>query len=160
MFGKKKTLDLHAVFAGDVVAIGEVPDPVFAEKMLGDGFAVAPADDVTRLEVLSPVKGTVTKVFRTLHAVTFATEEGVDVLVHIGLETVELGGQGFEALVAKGDAVEPGTPIMAVDAMAVRAAGKNLITPVVLTDATNVSAVNVIKGTTEASAKVATAKLD
>lgn len=158
MRGNEHTLELHAVFAGDVLPVDDVPDPVFAEKMLGDGFAMVPPEDQAYFTVLSPLKGSVTRVFRTLHAVTFATEYGVEVLVHIGLDTVSLGGLGFAALVAKGDFVEPGTPIIAVDAAAVRSAGKNLITPVVLVRDKDVVAFNVTKGVAQAGARIAIAQ--
>lgn len=147
MFGLgKKKIKVHSVFSGDVSGVDTVPDPVFSQRMLGDGFAVTPADDAGVLEVLSPAAGTLSKLFKTLHAFAVTTDEGLEILVHIGLETVVLKGEGFEALAAQGDRVEAGTPIVRVDAEQIRSAGTNLITPVVFTKGKQVSSVDVEQG--------------
>ncbi|MFC5370390.1 PTS sugar transporter subunit IIA [Arcanobacterium bovis] len=132
MFGLSKKAELHAPFAGNVVDVSQVPDPVFSQKMLGEGFAVQP-DDGDELTVLAPVAGEIVKVFKTGHAFAMRTDQGVEVLVHIGLETVELKGEGFNVLAESGQSVQAGEPIVKVDAARVKAAGYNLITPVVLT---------------------------
>lgn len=141
-FGKKK-VQLAAPFPGQVVSIDDVPDPVFAGRMLGDGFAVVPGDDVAVLEVSAPCAGKLAKVFKTGHAFALVSDEGLEVLVHIGLETVELKGEGFEALAATGDHVDAGQPIIRVDLAAVRASGRNPITPVVCTKAKQVEKLEV-----------------
>ncbi len=133
-FGKKK-VELRRPFDGDQVALDAVPDPVFAQKMLGDGFAVEPAADATVIDVVAPCAGKLAKVFRTKHAFALISDEGLELLVHIGLETVELQGEGFEALAATGDHVDAGQPVIRMDVAAVRAAGRNPITPVVCTNA-------------------------
>ncbi|MDO5035086.1 MAG: glucose PTS transporter subunit IIA [Actinomycetaceae bacterium] len=146
MFGLgKKKVDFHPVFAGDVVTFDDVPDAVFQDRMLGEGYAVVP-QEVDTLDVLAPVDGTVSKVFRTLHAFAMKTEDGLDVLVHIGLGTVELGGKGFTELASKGQVVKAGDPVIRVDAAAVRAAGLNLVTPVVFTKKKQVQSVDVTEG--------------
>lgn len=156
MFGLgKKKVSVHAVFTGEVVAISEVPDPVFAQGMLGEGFAVIP-DETGALDVLSPLTGTVTKVFKTLHAYAIRTEEGVDVLVHVGLETVDLKGEGFTALVSEGQDVAAGDPLVSVDGELLREKGINLITPVVFTEKKQVEGIDVRTGHANGGDEVAT----
>lgn len=157
-FGKKKA-ELIAPFAGEVIEISAVPDPVFSGGMLGPGFAVIPAEDATLVEVGAPVSGRLVKVFRTLHAFGMVSDEGVEVLVHIGLETVELGGEGFEALVADGERVEAGQPVIRVDAAAVRASGRDPITPVVFSKRKQVGETSVRTGSAKAGQKVCTGVL-
>ncbi len=152
-FGAKK-VDLVAPFAGEVVTIGQVPDPVFAQRMLGDGFAVIPAADQTSVEVGAPVDGELTQVFGTRHAFAIKAASGLEVLVHIGLDTVELGGEGFEALVEAGANVSAGQPIIRVDLAALRSAGRNPITPVVCTEADQVGSLKASTGPATAGAKV------
>lgn len=112
-FGKKKNKEkvLYAVAKGQVKPISEVKDPVFSQKMMGDGFAVSPENNA----VFAPVEGTVIAVFPTKHAMTFKTSDGVDVLVHIGLDTVSLDGEGFNILVSENQEVTPQTQIAEVD---------------------------------------------
>ena len=119
-----------APFSGRVVPLDEVPDPVFAERMLGDGVAVDPEEGLA----VAPVAGRVVVLHSASHAFAIETEEGVRVLVHIGLETVHLRGDGFERLVQEGDRVESGQPIVRFDLERIRAAGYSLLSPVVLPD--------------------------
>ncbi|MBV8901431.1 MAG: PTS glucose transporter subunit IIA, partial [Verrucomicrobia bacterium] len=81
-----------APLSGPVVPLGDVPDPVFAQRMAGDGLAIDPVDN----RVLSPCDGKVAQVHRKRHAVTLVTPEGVEILIHVGIETVNLNGEGFE----------------------------------------------------------------
>ncbi len=85
---------IHAPFSGKTVPLTEVPDPVFARKMVGDGVAILPESDL----LLSPVGGTLTHLFPTGHAAGITTDEGLEILVHIGINTVELKGDGFTVL--------------------------------------------------------------
>lgn len=134
MFGLgKKKISVVAPFAGEVVAMDQVPDPVFAQRMLGDGIAVNPPQRAGVIEVGAPIAGTVRKIFKTLHAFAIIGDDGAEVLVHIGLETVELKGEHFEALVEAGAHVDAGQPIMRVDVDAIREKGLTPITPVVFT---------------------------
>ncbi|NHU85554.1 PTS glucose transporter subunit IIA [Kocuria sp. JC486] len=119
-------------FAGRAVPLTEVPDPVFAQGMVGPGAAVVPAQDAAKLTVVAPVAGTVMKAMP--HAVAVVTEAGQGVLVHVGLDTVELKGEGFEVLVEKKQNVTAGQELLRVDAAAVRAKGYNLCSPVVVMD--------------------------
>ena len=103
---------LLAPFTGPVVPLADVPDPVFAEGMFGDGIGIDPLDNV----LVSPCDGTITHLARTHHAVTLRTEEGAEILVHIGIDTVELGGKGFTPKVEQGATVRAGEPLIEFDA--------------------------------------------
>ena len=102
--GKDKGNVIYAPCKGRVVPLAEVPDPVFADKVLGDGFAVIPADG----RIYAPADGEVAMVFDTLHAVTLTSTQGAEILIHIGLDTVTLKGEPFKAHVAAGDKVKKG----------------------------------------------------
>lgn len=137
-------VDVRAPFAGDVVELSQVPDASFAQGMVGEGFAVMP-DAVDAFDVCAPVDGTITMVFKTRHAFGMKTADGLDLLIHIGIDTVELKGEGFTALAKKGDTVTAGTPIIAVEAQKLRERGVNLITPVVCPTAQQVAGVDIAR---------------
>lgn len=101
MFFQKKTTIVSPV-TGEVIPLSNVKDEVFSTKMMGDGFAVIPQDD----QIYAPVKGTITSVFPTKHAISIVTKNGREVLIHIGIETVDLKGSGFEVLVNEGQVVK------------------------------------------------------
>lgn len=137
-------VDVCAPFAGDVVELSQVPDTSFAQGMVGEGFAVTP-DAVDAFDVCAPVDGTITMIFKTRHAFGMKTADGLDLLIHIGIDTVELKGEGFTALAKKGDTVTAGTPIIAVEAQKLRERGVNLITPVVCPTAKRVAGVDIAR---------------
>lgn len=120
-------------FAGAAVPLSEVPDPVFAQGMLGPGAAVVPDENAGKLAVVAPVAGTIMKAMP--HAVALVTESGHGVLVHVGIDTVQLKGEGFEVLVEKNQTVTAGQELLRVDAQKVTAQGYDLISPVVFMDA-------------------------
>ena len=113
---------------GEVKPLSAVPDPTFADEVMGPGLAIEPTGDTVR----SPAPGRVGHIFDTGHAVAIVTDDDVEILVHIGLETVGMGGDGFELLVKTGDLVDEGTPLVRVDLAKIREAGHPTITPVVL----------------------------
>ncbi len=115
---------------GKAIPIEQVPDDVFAEKIMGDGVAVMPTDGA----IYSPVDGTVATVAETLHAYGFESEDGVEMLVHFGLETVALGGKGFTSHVQEGDKVKAGQLVAEADMEFLKAQGINTVTPVVICD--------------------------
>lgn len=129
-FGKRK-LKLAAPVAGRIIDITEVADDVFSSKMMGDGFAVEPSAEADT--IVAPCDGEVTLVAKTLHAVALRAD-GVELLIHVGLDTVELAGEGFHALVKAGDQVRRGTPVLQFDRAALEAQGKRLTTMLVLTN--------------------------
>ena len=127
----KKELLIRAPLSGTAVPITDVPDPVFGEKVMGDGLAIRPSDG----RICSPVDGTVTSVAASKHAYALQTAEGVDVLVHFGLDTVSLNGEGFTPAVQEGDQVKAGDLLCQVDLEVIRSAGLENITPVTFPDA-------------------------
>ncbi|MDO5734285.1 MAG: PTS glucose transporter subunit IIA [Eubacteriales bacterium] len=129
---KKKKVEVIAPFPGAVMPISEVPDPVFSQKMVGDGFAVRPEGTV--VECRAPVDGELSMIFPTGHAFGIKMENGFEVLVHLGLDTVELDGKGFEVLLKQGDTVKQGDIVIKMDTELIKAAGKDTITPVVFTN--------------------------
>ena len=145
LFGKNEGINnatqLYAPMSGAVVPVTEVPDPAFAEGMLGDGIAVIPADG----RVFAPCDATVDMMFTTGHAVSLTTESGAEILIHMGLETVTLEGKAFEVKVASGDKVSKGQVLMIADLEAIRAAGLNTITPMLVCNSADFS---VVKKTT------------
>lgn len=130
MFGTKQK-KICAVADGEAVAIDEVPDEVFASRMLGDGFAVEPE----RGEIVSPVDGEITSITETKHAYTITSNDGLEILVHIGIDTVALGGRGFESFVREGARVSVGDVIARVDLSFVKDSGYHTVIPVVITNA-------------------------
>ena len=142
--GDAAGVDVRAPFAGDVVELSQVPDASFAQGMVGEGFAVMP-DAVDAFDVCAPVDGTITMIFKTRHAFGMKTADGLDLLIHTGIDTVELKGEGFTALAKKGDTVTAGTPIIAVEASKLRERGVNLITPVVCPTAKQVAGVDIAR---------------
>lgn len=126
-------LDLYAPADGQLIPITEVNDQVFSKKMLGDGFAVQP----TANDIVSPVVGKVTSIFPTKHAIGLLMENGLEVLVHMGLDTVELKGEPFEILVADGQTVAAGTPLAKMDREKVISLGKGTDIIVVFTNLEN-----------------------
>lgn len=114
---------------GTCISIEEVPDPVFSAKMMGDGFAVIPAGD----EVVAPVDGEIEMLPSSRHAFGMKTKSGVEILVHIGLDTVKLEGRGFTALQKQGSRVKAGTPVIRVDRKWMEEKGINLTTMLVFT---------------------------
>lgn len=119
---------LAAPVAGEVIPLSEVPDKMFSAGTMGQGFAVQPTDGT----FTSPVAGEIAMIFPTKHAFAVTTPDGVQVLVHIGLETVALKGDGFEVLAAKGDHVEAGDPVIRANLDAIRPKVPSLVTPVIV----------------------------
>lgn len=119
---------VHAPLAGSVAPLSEVDDPVFADGVMGPGAAIRPESS----EVLAPVAGHLAKLFPGGHGLAIETTDGVQVLVHVGLETVHLKGEGFELIAAEGDDVEVGTPLVRVDLDHLAELEIDLITPVVV----------------------------
>jgi sugar PTS system EIIA component len=124
------TVTVHAPLAGEVVALADVPDPVFAGQIVGAGIAIEPEDGATEVVVVAPVTGRVAKVHP--HAFVVVAESGDGVLVHLGIDTVKLGGNGFTVHAAQGDRLELGAPVITFDPTAVRGAGFSAVCPVVV----------------------------
>ncbi|MBR7122661.1 MAG: PTS glucose transporter subunit IIA [Oscillospiraceae bacterium] len=125
---KKKTDDFYAPMAGKAVPITQVPDPTFAEGMLGNGIAIEPAEG----KVYAPCDATVDMMFTTGHAVSLVADCGAEVLIHVGLETVSLEGKPFTVHVANGDKVKKGQLLLEADIEVIKAAGLPTITPMLI----------------------------
>ena len=152
---KGVTEEVYSVADGQVIALEQVKDPVFAQKMMGDGFAVEPANG----NIVSPVSGTVSSIFPTKHALGLVTEAGLEVLVHIGLDTVSLEGKPFTVHVAEGQKVAAGDLLVTADLDAIRAAGRETSTVVVFTNAEAIKSVK-LEQTGSLAAKTAVAKVE
>src|SRR5688500_16735319 len=139
-------LRIIAPLAGILVPLDQVPDPVFAQKMVGDGISVDPISDV----LLAPVSGTVTQLHNAHHAIAITTEEGIEVLVHIGLDTVMLRGDGFSPRVAMGDKVQVGQPVIGFDADKVARTARSLLTEIVVANFERVDRMTPATGMVEA----------
>lgn len=152
---KGVTEEVYSVADGHVVALEQVKDPVFAQKMMGDGFAVEPANG----NIVSPVSGTVSSIFPTKHALGLVTEAGLEVLVHIGLDTVSLEGKPFTVHVAEGQKVAAGDLLVTADLDAIRVAGRETTTVVVFTNTEAIKSVK-LEQTGSLAAKTAVAKVE
>jgi PTS system glucose-specific IIA component len=125
-------VEVLAPVAGQAVPLGEVPDEVFAEGMAGEGGAIVPGASG---EAVAPVSGTLVKLFEGGHAFGIETDEGVELIVHVGLDTIEMRGAGFEKLATEGDRVQAGQPIVRFDLDEIKDSGYDPVTPVVVTNA-------------------------
>ena len=152
---KGVTEEVETVADGQVIDLANVKDPVFSQKMMGDGFAVEPENG----KIYSPVAGTVTSVFPSKHAIGLVTDNGLEVLVHIGLETVSLEGKPFEVHVSEGQKVAAGDLLVTADLEAIKEAGRETSTIVVFTNAAAIKSVTVEK-LGQASAKTVVAKVE
>ena len=153
---KGVTEEVHSVAEGQVIELEKVQDPVFSQKMMGDGFAVEPANG----QIVSPVAGKVTSVFPTKHALGLVTESGLEVLVHIGLDTVSLEGKPFTVKVEEGQTVVAGDLLVEADLDAIREAGRATSTVVVFTNAAAIKSVTLTQtGQLPADAVVAKVEL-
>ncbi|UTR09535.1 PTS glucose transporter subunit IIA [Evansella sp. LMS18] len=133
---------------GKVVPLTEVPDPTFSQKMMGDGVAVVPSEGT----VVSPVHGEIMQVFPTKHAVGIKTVNGVEILIHIGIETVNMQGEGFKAFVKEGDKVAKGDKLVEFDMQLVEEKAESTITPVIITNGDAVQSIEKNENTDNASA--------
>ena len=124
-----RSIVVTAPFSGTLVPLSEVPDETFASGVLGEGIAIEPSDGL----FCSPVDGTVETIAETKHAIGFAADNGLEILVHVGLETVSLNGEGFEILVKEGNRVKAGQPVAKADLALIRERGLKTITSIVLT---------------------------
>lgn len=132
LFKKDKGNSLMVVspVMGEVIDISEVPDPVFSEKMLGDGVAILPIEGIVR----SPIAGEVIHIMDTKHAIGLKSANGVELLIHVGIDTVQMNGEGFEVLVSQGDRVKVGDILLTFNLDLVKAKAKSTVTPIVITN--------------------------
>ena len=132
MFGflKRKVRDVYAPVDGNVVKLESVDDEVFSQKMVGDGVAIMPISG----DFTAPIEGVISKIFSTNHAYSIKSDKDLEVMVHIGLETVALEGKGFTRVASEGDSVKVGDVIIKADLVYIREHAKDIITPIIITD--------------------------
>lgn len=133
LFGKKEdenNVALYAPVSGETVLLEDVPDPVFSEKMMGDGIAIKPDSDI----IYAPVDGGIMQMFPSKHAVGIKAANGAEIMIHIGLETVNLNGEGFAAHVQEGDHVKQGDKLISFDRDVIEKKAESSITPVIITN--------------------------
>ena len=129
IFKKKKYVDIYSPINGILLKIEDVPDPVFSRKMVGDGVALEPTEGI----VYSLVNGTLIQLFPTKHALGIKTEEGLEILIHIGMDTVEMKGNGFESFVSEGEKVKIGNKLLKFDMELVKKEHP-LTSPIIITN--------------------------
>lgn len=131
LFRKKEAVEsLIAPITGNIIAMEDVPDEMFSKKMLGDGIAIEPTEGI----VVAPLDGEVVQFFPTKHAIGIRGNNGLEVLIHIGLETVALNGEGFQGYVQQGDKVKAGDKLITFDLDFIREKADSIISPVVITN--------------------------
>ncbi|WP_273126027.1 PTS sugar transporter subunit IIA [Metabacillus sp. HB246100] len=160
LFGKKekKTEEtLYSPLTGEILKLEDVPDPVFSQKLMGEGFAIEPTDG----SVVSPINGQVIQVFHTKHAIGLRSETGVEILIHIGLETVSLDGDGFEVHVKEGQKVKVGDLLISAHLSLINEKAESIITPIVMTNSDVIEEVSeMITGSaTKGTTKVCTVRV-
>lgn len=152
-FARKRGIDLYAPIEGKVVDITEVPDAIFAQKMMGDGVAIEPTGSV----FTAPCDGKIALISGTKHALAIVSG-GMEVLVHIGIDTVDLNGQGFEVAVKVNDDVKKGDKLVTIDREFIMKSGKSLLTPIVIINMEKVKKLNKYIG--DSSSKIFTAVME
>nr|WP_277448045.1 PTS glucose transporter subunit IIA [Priestia sp. P5] len=128
-------------FDGYIVPLEEVPDAVFSSKMMGDGFAIEPTNNT----LVSPINGEVVSIFPTKHAIGLKTDQGLELLIHVGLETVNLNGKGFTCLIEEGEKVTQGTPLLKIDLNYIKENAKSLVTPIIFTNLSERGQIQLLK---------------
>lgn len=133
IFKRKQKIDQEEFFSpltGELIPLEKVSDPVFSQKMMGDGVAIIPEEGV----LVSPVEGEIIQVFPTKHAIGIKSIAGLEILLHVGLNTVELDGKGFEILVKKGSFVKKGDSLLNFDIPFLKSENKDIVTPLIITN--------------------------
>jgi len=135
-------IEIIAPLSGEIVNIEDVPDVVFAEKIVGDGIAIKPNGD----KIVAPVNGTIGKIFETNHAFSIESDEGVELFVHFGIDTVELKGEGFTRVAEEGQVVKAGDTIIEFDLAFLQEKAKSTLTPVVISNMDEIKELNKLSG--------------
>ncbi|WP_409972037.1 PTS glucose transporter subunit IIA [Bacillus sp. Bva_UNVM-123] len=129
-FFKKTKLQIYAPVSGRIIPLEDVPDPVFSQKMMGEGIAIIPSGG----SIHAPIEGTIIQIAGTNHAIGILAKDGTEILIHVGLETVGLKGEGFAVYVHVGDEVSMGQLLIEVNWEYIEDKAKSIITPIVITN--------------------------
>ncbi|SHH42874.1 PTS sugar transporter subunit IIA [Virgibacillus chiguensis] len=133
LFKKSKEQIIYAPLNGDILPLEEVPDPVFSQKMMGEGIAIMPSDG----KLVSPINGKVVQIPDTKHAIGLVADDGTEILIHVGLETVALKGKGFDVKVQADDTVKLGDLLMDIDLAYIKEHASSTVTPIIITNNTD-----------------------
>ncbi|HEQ1857505.1 TPA: PTS glucose transporter subunit IIA [Providencia alcalifaciens] len=136
-------IEIIAPLSGEIVNIEDVPDVVFAEKIVGDGIAIKPSGN----KIVAPVDGTIGKIFETNHAFSIESVEGIELFVHFGIDTVELKGEGFKRIAEEGQSVKKGDVVIEFDLALLEEKAKSVLTPVVISNMDEIKELNKLSGT-------------
>lgn len=142
----KNSIEIIAPLSGEIVKIEDVPDVVFAEKIVGDGVAIKPSGN----KIVAPLNGKIGKIFETNHAFAIESDEGIELFVHFGIDTVELKGEGFTRVAEEGQQVKIGDTIIEIDLPLLESKAKSLLTPVVISNMETVVELTKLSGSVEA----------
>lgn len=137
------TIDIIAPLSGEIVAIEDVPDVVFAEKIVGDGIAIRPTGN----KMVAPCDGEIGKIFETNHAFSLESDTGIELFVHFGIDTVELKGEGFTRVAQEGQKVKMGDTIIEFDLEFLTSKAKSILTPVVISNMDEIKELQKMSGT-------------
>ncbi len=140
---KNSGLSIRSPMKGRVLPLSKVPDATFSEKILGEGIAIDPTEGI----VYAPVDARVAQIFKTNHAIGLVTEDGLEILIHVGIDTVKMDGRGFKSFVKKGDFVKSGDKMLEFDVELVRKEAKSTITPIIITNMSEIKSLNFIETT-------------
>ena len=140
-----KTIDIMAPVTGEIIAIEDVPDVVFAEKIVGDGIAIRPTGN----KMVAPCDGEIGKIFETNHAFSLESDSGIELFVHFGIDTVELKGEGFTRIAQEGQKVKMGDTVLEFDLEFLKKNAKSILTPVVISNMDEIKELQKMSGTVE-----------
>lgn len=147
---KDNCLMIKAPVKGQIIDIVDVPDAVFSQKIVGDGIAICPEDG----RVISPIEGEVVSIMPTGHAIGLKAKNGVEILIHIGIDTVEMRGEGFQKHIAQGDKIKAGQLLITFNLEMVNKKAKSAITPVIITNMEEIKSIEKLDGQEEWVMKV------
>lgn len=150
-----KQITIVSPVSGEVVDLDQVNDQIFSGRTVGDGCAVIPEDKL----ICAPCDGKIIQIIETNHAFCILSDDGLEILVHIGLDTIKLKGAGFKKLKEEGTHVKTGEPIMEVDFSYLRQQGKEIITPVLITNMEQVASMKICKGKVRTSDRLIKVKM-
>lgn len=141
----ENTIDIIAPLSGEIIAIEDVPDVVFAEKIVGDGIAIRPTGN----KMVAPCDGEIGKIFETNHAFSLESDTGIELFVHFGIDTVELKGEGFTRIAQEGQKVKMGDTIIEFDLEFLSKKAKSILTPVVISNMDEIKELQKMSGSVE-----------